>query len=120
MIHKFRAWDKSEGQMTMAETLPKLMAQDGLPESWVEDMIFMQFTGLKDKNGVEPCIKDVVVLHLLQGAIPSVIEIHERWEVPVVNFFETWEPLYIYMGKDKDDTCVEVIGNIYESPELID
>ena len=48
---KFRAWDKSEEEMLDNEAIfgNELCVQTGHQD---EDFIFMQYTGLRDKNGM--------------------------------------------------------------------
>lgn len=72
----------------------------------------MQFTGLKDKNGVEVFEGDVIE--------STILGVKFRGEV----FWETagWrvkgDDLDITLGNDKEKTR-KVIGNIHENPELI-
>lgn len=73
----------------------------------------MQFTGLKDKNGKKIFEGDIVAFN--EGQAPAVVE----WQV----FSGAWKL------KSKDYVCLcamrcmdlcEVIGNIYDNPELLE
>ena len=81
--------------------------------------ILMQYTGLKDRDGVEIVIGDILLLDLLSGDRYSSVRLCPVREIPTVCFFEEddFEPLFCYVGKP--DTCLRVVGNIYENPELL-
>ena len=111
---KFRAWDGE---------IQRMLGPIECGEWTVEDLTTstlaaMQYTGLKDKNGVEIFIGDILLLDLLSGDRHSEVIICEDREIPVVQYFayHGWEPLHAYVGKP--DTCLQVIGNIHEDPEL--
>lgn len=71
-----------------------------------EENVVMQFTGLKDKNGKEIWEGDVLKGKNLEG-FEEKAEV--KWD------YVQWYPL---AGHRAFDEC-EVIGNIYESPELL-
>ena len=112
---KFRLWNtvrkdmNYEGGMAM---LGNKLIQD-------EHNKLMQFTGLKDKNGKEIYGGDIIVCR--DGTFE--IQYEERFAkfIMVNDDDRILTADNIFRGQDAD-TCmrsIEVIGNIYENPELI-
>ena len=92
------------------------IAFDEVPAS---DFILMQSTGLKDKNGKEIYEGDIVVA-MSQG-VKALGKVKRRidgyWLMyPAWQHGEFW---HIVENVDTGETAVEVIGNIYENPELL-
>lgn len=77
-----------------------------------KDCIMMQYTGLKDKNGVEIYESDVL------QASESIIVIEYRGRGYEGKFID---PSYKYESPIQNNNYLhwEVIGNIYENPDLI-
>jgi uncharacterized phage protein (TIGR01671 family) len=110
---KFRAWDgkrmTTSGIMFNTSTgcleVPSSASFGGVMTT---PYSLMQFTGLKDKNGVD--IYEGDLLKRLNGAI-------DRVE------FDTGQFVVVHKNGDSDYIAVknkfEVIGNIYENPELL-
>ena len=115
---KFRAWAKSFNQRNMINWVD-------IVENWGfsriydnSDFILMQFTGLKDKNGKEIYEGDIIICR--DGKF--VIEYEDRFAQFIMTnkkLVRDAEQLY----EQDADTCmrsIEVIGNIYENPELLE
>lgn len=140
MVPKFRAWDKENDRMIYPSTegvcfevdddgINILDVSGDYPEDHTFpaiDSVLMQSTGLKDKNGVE----------VFQGDIVKVTDEDEEYSyISVVkNYAEEGYPAFdieapsswyyesnvlsTIMGGDYE--TIEVIGNIYENPELLE
>ena len=77
--------------------------------------VLMQYTGLKDKNGVEIYDGDIVSDHVGIGII-KYSEIKAAYKVSYNDGFAKWFIDYMNRYERKS---IEVIGNIYENPELL-
>ena len=141
MVPRFRCWDKDSKVMRSWKDL--ILTKDDGDDFWLigykenscitsfdHDQILMQSTGLKDKNGVEIFEGDLVKKFLNINKFTD-------------DFAEDIEPVYAITSIVRDGACfkttfkgapslvvnensgsmakhMEVVGNIYENPELLE
>ena len=125
MIPKYRAWDK-ETQTMLDVSLIDFKKSVLVGEHWefgetnfinFDDVNLMQSTGLFDKNGKEIFEKDILdyngrkVIVKWHGSYASFIY---EFVDELQNRTTEWQPLYLSYYH------FEVIGNIYENPELLE
>ena len=125
MIPKYRAWSKDK------EILEEVVSIDFWSENTVteyfrerdfEDVILLQSTGLKDKNGKEIFEGDILKVANNDSSWFEVVkydhdkamfiskEVNLKYEVPETPLYDLFSP---YLFK------VEVIGNIWENRDLL-
>lgn len=114
---KFRAWDKrklSEG--TVITKHPFFFDLQMLSDGKIkldEDHIIMQYTGLKDKDGKEIYEGDI---------LRQPFNDDETTQTHIIFTFHWENGVYTDEGwylADMDFSQIEIIGNIYENPELL-
>lgn len=124
---KFRAWNpddnKIEHPLVFAMSkdkvlIPLIKCADG--NRAYKNYQLMQYTGRKDKNGVEIYEGDIVKCIAAPSGkkvagemIGKIIQDHFGWTISVWFNDEWWG-----YGK-MNFTSLEVIGNIYSNPELV-
>lgn len=115
---KFRAWDVENQEMVDADSLAFDYYEplcDQLRDS--DEMKFMQFTGLTDKNGVEVYEDDII-----RYGTPPIYRSSVFWSPQDFGFVTYNEMLGEYTGLSffSGYKNFEVIGNIHQNPELLE
>lgn len=113
---KFRAWDKERKEMSHN---PALIFDDTFGTYRIHGAlasnlpVLMQYTGLKDKNSKEIYEGDILKIG------NDLVEV--KW-IEVGNWMGEKQPMvgFISHGTIYKDSPIEVIGNIYENPELLE
>jgi len=106
---KFRAWDKES--KIMEEDVVNPIGYQAYPKRW----IVMQYIGLKDKNRKEIYEGDIVSNG--QADVNEVYFIYGGWHYS--NYHAQALQLFSYHTRDDNISDHEIIGNIYQNPELL-
>ena len=119
---KFRAWHKDLkkmfkiGQITLEKGTWNFEPNDrdfiGMSIPYQPSFVLMQYTGLKDKNGKEIYEGDIVKSYYY---IDTPNGEQERFNQKVINYNDVLCEYKINAFEN-----LEVIGNIYENPELLE
>jgi len=115
---RFRAWNKNTGKMIDLNLITPLAlseSRDGVFVPFSKESIVMQCTGLKDRNR-----QLVFEADILKHTAP---EDKERFIISKV----IWDKEAVWLIEFQDKSKLglipdlwEIIGNLYETPELLD
>ena len=120
---KFRCWDRFKQRWSnykINDSTVYFMDKNtgvwyGSYNKRYKDFNLMQYTGLKDKNNKEIYEGDIVKLRNNHGI--GVVKYYDEWGAFVVEYIKPRPLAVLGMNYYKED--IEIIGNIYENPELL-
>lgn len=122
---KFRVWDSQFNKMldskdiVMCTATGRVKGKNG-GFGFVNTWRVLQYTGLKDSKGVKIYERDILCLFYGIPRLKAILEVvwlDGSFKVLCKNA----QPQEMYLGELKLDlNCTEVIGNIYENPELVE
>lgn len=108
---KFKAWSEIEKIMLDAKTIQEFTSQINISEQSANRLVYLQFIGLTDKNGVE----------IYEGDIIKMKNFNSTVKVEYIEFYAE----FMFVDKlnlrwSKGEACNrEVIGNIYQNLDLL-
>lgn len=131
---RFRAWDKTQNHwvnINHIELRIDGVIYDPIRRQFPSDYQLMQYTGLHDKNGKEIFEGDIVKAGEANMPIDKYPDYHQvcqvkfgegevngsEWPVDVLGFY--LEP-HRFKVPNITEAKLEVIGNIYENPTLLE
>jgi uncharacterized phage protein (TIGR01671 family) len=121
---KFRAWDIQVKIMRSHENFNDMFSYSESSELdyWLNNpnhIIVMQYTGLKDKNGKEIYEGDIILTRYIDGnsSAPLIVIYSVPHAAFVIESRDSVLRYFVYDGRV--GLQYEVIGNIYENPELL-
>lgn len=131
MIPKFRAYDSGSlcrmyqpDEVMVGDGNIWIIDEDDVAGEWIvnNDLNLMQSTGLKDKNSKEIFEGDVIAIELDDTETPINARIFQNSKIGVLMFhvFEDNEDVPMVELLEDNSVAFEIIGNIYENPELLE
>ena len=122
VLLRFRAWDKETKTMNGMAEIYRNRNQEIELRPRDEDIILMQSTGLKDKNGKEIFEGDVIAIEVDDTGTPINARVFQNSKIGVLMFhvFEDNEDVPMVELLEDNSVAFEIIGNVYENPELLE
>lgn len=117
---KFRAWDKRFQKMEYGSAMAILYMNDS-------DHVIMQFTGLKDSQGVEIFEGDIVEYQYeIRDEMDNIVHCNKKLYIHWFEYRAAWH-MHEYLGETGFGTWLDnfaagkckIIGDIYSTPDLL-
>lgn len=126
---KFRAWDKKYEEMIndihispeydwlVLSDNDALAERDNRDRGKNQEYVLMQYTGLEDENGVE--IYEGDVIKIINDVSAGRYRVSYWGKEAAFMIIDDFKPKSMRLGIWFNTNKIEVIGNIYENPELL-
>jgi uncharacterized phage protein (TIGR01671 family) len=118
-INTSNLWEKNLKQIIPVYNINFEKQMINIKSAWrmFNEIELMQYTGLKDKNGKE--IYEGDILSRKKWGLGGYHEDEERYLVESLDYYLDSGEVDYHFGVHLWNEYCEVIGNIYENPELI-
>lgn len=129
MIPKFRAYDSGSlsrmyrpDEVMIGDSNIWIIDEDSVAGDWIvnNDIHLMQSTGLKDKNGKEIFEGDVLAIETDEGVTNLKVFWDEKHALFMIESKKYNEKDLLAELVEDNTYPFEIIGNIYENPELLE
>lgn len=131
MIPRFRAYDSgslcrmySPSEVMVGDSCIWILDEESESNEWIvnNDLVLMQSTGLKDKNGKEIFEGDIIAINLEGIETPITAKVFQNRKIGILMFhaFEDNEDVPMVELLEGDSVEFAIIGNIWENPELLE
>lgn len=131
MIPRFRAYDSgslcrmySPSEVMVGDSCIWILDEESESNEWIvnNDLVLMQSTGLKDKNGKEIFEGDIIAINLEGIETPITAKVFQNRKIGILMFhaFEDNEDVQMVELLEGDSVEFAIIGNIWENPELLE
>ena len=129
MIPRFRAYDSgslcrmySPSEVMVGDSCIWILDEESESNEWIvnNDLVLMQSTGLKDKNGKEIFEGDIIAINLEGIETPITAKVFQNRKIGILMFhaFEDNEDVPMVELLEGNSVEFAIIGNIWEDPEL--
>lgn len=120
MIPRYRAWDKETKSMNGMAEIYRNRNQEIELHPRDKNIILMQSTGLRDKNGKEIFEGDIIAINLEGIETPITAKVFQNRKIGILMFhaFEDNEDVPMVELLEGNSVEFAIIGNIWEDPEL--
>lgn len=114
---KFRAWDSDAKEMELWQSLLETIEFSDLFRGFYPNLEMMQWTGLKDANGTYIYEGDIIGNSTTYKLTVAIEKGHTviKWD-----FKAAYKQSEMITQNEIDEEYIEIYGNIYENPELLE